>query len=314
VHLAVYLPLLAPLLAAGSVRWLAQRLDPRLATWLLTIAAVMLAGASGAAMAALAATAIGQVQLVAWLGHWSAAVVRRDDPASLYLALAAGVGVTAALAAAIRMLGRRITAIIAAARTARCLPAAGQVVILDDPNPDAYALPGWPGRIVVSTGMLDALDDRERHVLLAHERAHLACGHHLFVAVAQLAAAANPLLRPVATAVGYTTERWADEHAAHAVGDRRLTARTIGKAALLTRGRGRSPTALAVTGGQSKPDLRGVGPVPRRVAALLAPPAHHRPVLLGIVVIALLIASGATVEAVRDLKDLFELARAATNS
>jgi Zn-dependent protease with chaperone function len=317
-HLAVYLPLVAPLVAGGSARWLAARFDPRVATWVLTAVAVVLAAASGAALMALAATAVGQVPVVAWVGHWSVGVLRRDDPASLVLALAAGVVVSAALVAALRVLGRRVRAIIAAARTARCLPGAGQLVVLDDPNPDAYALPGWPGRIVVSTGMLDALDARERRVLLAHERAHLACGHHLFVVVAQLAAAANPLLRPVATAVGYTTERWADEHAARFVGDRRLAARTIGKAALLTPRRHRPAIALAITGGADRPpkrewaqDLRGVGPVPRRVAALLAPPVRHRPVLLGVVLVALVIASGATLEAGRDLHGLFELARAA---
>jgi hypothetical protein len=40
--------------------------------------------------------------------------------------------------------------------------------------------------------------------------------HHppgLFTTAARLAAA-NPLLRPVATATGYTVERWADERAA----------------------------------------------------------------------------------------------------
>lgn len=319
-HLAVYLPLLAPLLAAGSARWLAARLDPRAATWLLTVAAVVLAAASGAALGALAATAIGQVPLLAWVGHWSVGVVRRDDPASLSLALAAGLGVSAALVAAIRLLRRRVATILAAARMARCLPGVGQLVILDDPSPDAYAVPGWPGRIVVSTGMLDALDERERRVLLAHERTHLACGHHLFVAAAQLAAATNPLLRPVAAAVGYTTERWADEDAARAVGDRRLAARTIGKAALLSPHRHPPATALAISGDAGRRPargggrgVRGLGPVPRRVAALLAPPAQHRPVLLGIVALALVLAVGATLEAARDLEGLFELARAATS-
>jgi hypothetical protein len=244
------------------------------------------------------------------LGHWSVDVLRRNDPPSLYLALAAGIGVSVALGAAIRVLCRRVGAIINAGRRARCLPGVGQLVVLDDPNPDAYALPGRPGRIVVSTGMLDALDPRERRVLLAHERAHLACTHHLFVVAAQLAAATNPLLRPVAAAVVYTTERWADEHAATSIGDRGLTARTIGKAALLTT-HGHPPAgALAVTGRAPK-DERGIGPVPRRVAALLAPPVRHRPVLLGIVLVTLMIASGAAVEAGHDLHGLFELARAA---
>jgi len=36
VRIAVYLPLLLPILAAVSARYLASRLEPRLATWLLT--------------------------------------------------------------------------------------------------------------------------------------------------------------------------------------------------------------------------------------------------------------------------------------
>jgi len=35
-------------------------------------------------------------------------------------------------------------------------------------------------------------------VLLAHERAHAASSHYLFTSVTRLAAAVNPLLRPVA--------------------------------------------------------------------------------------------------------------------
>lgn len=317
-YLAVYLPLLVPLLAAGSAGWLAHRLDPRVATWVLTVGAVVLALASGAALAVLAATTVGQVPFVAWVGHWSAGVLRRGDPPSPYLALAAGLAVTAALVAAVRVLRRRVAAILHAAHTARCLPGSEQLVVLDDPDPDAYALPGWPGRIVVSTGMLDALDDPERRVLMAHERTHLVCGHHVFLAVAQLAAAANPLLRPVASAVGYTTERWADEHAARAVGDRRLVARTVGKAALLAPHRHQPATALAITGSDRRLSLpwghglRGTGPVPRRVAALLAPPVRSRPVLLGVVLVALAVVSGATVEAAHDVEGLFELARAAT--
>lgn len=66
---------------------------------------------------------------------------------------------------------------------------------------------------------------------------------------------------PLRSAVAYTAERWADEEAAGVTGERRVVARAIGKAALVSRG---TPT----------PTLAGFaapGPVPRRVAALLAP-------------------------------------------
>jgi hypothetical protein len=240
--------------------------------------------------------------------------------------LSAGLVLAAALAAGIAVLRRRIAAILAAAHTARCLPGADQTVVLDDPAPDAYAVPGWPGRIVVSTGMIDALDTRERRVLVAHERAHLECGHHLFVALADLAAATNPLLRPVAAAVRYSTERWADEHAAAVTGDRALTARTIGKAALLahahSRPRRHRAVALAITGqwrdrrdgGRStRSGPRGVGPVPRRVAALLAPPVRHRPLLLGLALAIVLVTSVASLESAHDLHAVFELAHTSSD-
>jgi hypothetical protein len=69
-------------------------------------------------------------------------------------------------------------ALIRAARGVRCLPGSGQVVVVPDGAPDACTVPGWPGQIVNTTGMLDTLYPAERQVLLAH-----------FVA------AANPLLR-----------------------------------------------------------------------------------------------------------------------
>ena len=192
------------LLAAVSARCLAARLDPRVATWLLTVAGIGLGAASGFALTALAATAVGQIPLLAGLGDWSAQVVRQDDPASLTLASLACVLLGTALTAAGRALVRRARALIDVARTARGLPVADgddRVVVLDDAVPDAYARPGMPGRIVVSTGMLDAFDEPERRALLAHERAHLAYGHHVFVTLAHLAASTNPLLRPMATAV-----------------------------------------------------------------------------------------------------------------
>src|SRR5262249_33598084 len=151
------------------------------------------------------------------------------------------------------------------------LPGAGQVVVTEDEAADAYTLPGWPCRIVITSGMLRALSEAERGVLLAHERAHAGWAHYLFTSVTRLAAAANPLLRPVAAEVGYTVERWADEHAARVTGDRPLTARAIAHAAIATSasppGRDAELSALGLV----KSDMRRAGPVPRRVAALLAP-------------------------------------------
>jgi hypothetical protein len=316
-RVAVYLPLVLPMLAGLSAHWLAGRMHPRVATWLLTATAVGLALASGFALTALAATAIGQIPALAALGDWSAAELRRDDPASSTLALIACLLLVAALAAAARAAFRRARSLIDAARTARRLPAVGpieRVVVIEDPCPDAFALPGVPGRIVVSTGMIDALSARERAALFAHEQAHLTCSHHLFVALAYLAAATNPLLRPVAVAVDYTTERWADESAASAVGDRHLVAHTIIKAALLsTPGKAPPGGALAMTPRWPAGRFRRAGPVPRRVAALLRPPPHCHRLLISLSLAVLVLAALSSIETARDLDAFFDLASIATS-
>ncbi|MBC3840136.1 M56 family metallopeptidase [Streptacidiphilus sp. 4-A2] len=243
-HLLVYLPLLFPVPAALSARPLAERLDPRTATWLLAVCALALATLSSAALAVLAAAGLVRVPLIGWLGHWSTAIVGAGDSVSNAEAALAGLLLTGAAWAGGRMLWRRARALAAAAFEAACLPGLDQVVVVADPAPDAYALPGLPGRVVVSTGMLGALDAPDREAMLAHERAHLAGHHYAFLAVAQLAAAANPLLRPVSAAVAYTVERWADERAAAECGDRRQVARAVGKAALAAT---RTPAAAPCT-------------------------------------------------------------------
>jgi hypothetical protein len=315
-HLAVYLPLLVPIVAALTARPLAECLHPRLATWLLTASAVALAAASSAALGLLALTGLVQIPLVANLGDWSLAVLRRDDPATLSVAAVSGVLLAAAATAEVRMVWRRSRALLTSAVEAACLPGADELVVVDDPAAEAFAMPGLPGlrgprgRIVISTGMLAALESTECDVVLAHERAHLICRHYLFTAVARLAAAANPLLRPLASAVDYTVERWADEHAATVVGNRRRVACTVGKAALAathTSARRRMPAAVMGVLGRTGP-LRAAGPVPRRVAALLAPTPRKR-ILPLVAAAALLIATGLCfAEAAHDLHALLDLA------
>lgn len=197
-HLAIYLPLVTPLLAAAAAWPLAERLPPAAATWLLVLSSVALAAASSAVLGMLAVTAVVRIPLVDSLGAMSGQVISHDDPASAPVAIAAGALLAAAATAACRALWRRAVALIEAGRQARLLPGAGQVVVTDDEAADAYTLPGMPCRIVITAGMLRALSHPERQVLLAHERAHASGLHYLFTTAARLAAAANPLLRPVA--------------------------------------------------------------------------------------------------------------------
>ncbi|MFB7223196.1 M56 family metallopeptidase [Streptomyces sp. NPDC056227] len=310
-RIAVYLPLLLPLLAPLGARLLTERCEPRLATWLLAAASVGLGAASTLSLALLAATAAIRIPLLATLGDWSVNSAQRQDPTELSVALIAGLLLGGAVLAAARMLWRRARTLAAAAIDAACMPARDGLVVLEDEAPDAFALPGLPGRVIVSTGMLDTLDPAEHAILLAHERAHLAAHHYLFVALAQLGATANPLLRPLAGAVTYTIERWADENAAAATGDRTRVARTVGKAALASRrSLARTPGAALGILGRRKGPPAGAGPVPRRVAALLAPPPTlHRGLALATVAV-LAIAAWSGAEAAHDLHLLLRAAGA----
>ena len=76
----LYLPLVIPALAGAAARPLAARLEPRQATWLLSSAAVALAGCSVAALALLAAYAAARAPVLAALGDYSQPVLRRGDP------------------------------------------------------------------------------------------------------------------------------------------------------------------------------------------------------------------------------------------
>ena len=316
-HLAVYLPLVIPVIAALFARPLSDRLPPRTGTWVLAASALALAAASSAVLGMLALTALLRVSFVAHLAHMSARAMSSDSPPSVPVAIIAAVLLAIAVLGACRALLQRAAAIAAAGRRARDLPGAGQVVVTEDEAADAYTLPGWPCRIVVTSGMLSALTEQERQVLLAHERTHAAGAHYLFTAVGRLAAAANPLLRPVASAIGYTVERWADERAATATGDRALAARAIARAALATKasppgrhvaGRPGVPAALGLVSLQWK-GARGAGPVPRRVAALLLPPPRLSLLLIASAVLLVAVSGASVLEAARDMHHLVDFAR-----
>ena len=154
---------------------------------------------------------------------------------------------------------------------------------MDSDRADAFATPGWTGRIVVTTGLLRALSASERRAVLEHERSHVRHRHAWWLLAADLAAAANSLLRAAARTAAHSVERWADEDAADVVADRRLAARAVGRAALLRHaGPIPSPT-LSALGGQ----------VPDRVRALLAPPPQrHLPCLALLAVLLAFIAGG----------------------
>ncbi|MCE4944765.1 M56 family metallopeptidase [Streptomyces albulus] len=263
--IAVWLPLVMPLLAVPTARRLAESLPPRAAAWLLACCAATLAACTAAALGLLAVAGALRLPPVAAFGHLERALPGTDAAVTVPAAPVAGALLACCAVAVARRALRHRAELRAARRTADAHGLAGDLCVLPDPEPDAYALPGRPARVVVTAGMLRALPPAEREALFAHERAHLVGRHHLFLLTAALAGACHPLLRGLRAPLAYALERWADESAAARVGDRQLTARAIGRAALAARTHAaaapRPGTAPAATS----------GPVPRRVAALLRP-------------------------------------------
>ncbi|WP_055535331.1 M56 family metallopeptidase [Streptomyces graminilatus] len=263
----VFLPLILPLTAWPVARLAEQHLHPRTATRLLTGVAAVMAVCSTVCLALLMVVGTAQLPGNPLPDGWSDPEVREAVPYDEVAGKAAIPALGAVALACGRTLWRHCRTRGRAHRALAGLPGTA-VAVLPDKVPYAYALPGGPrDRIVVTTALLGSLEPAERRALFAHERAHLAARHHRHLLAVQLAARANPFLRPLRTAVAYTAERWADEDAARVVGSRRTVARAIGRAALVSRG-----APLATLAGFAAP-----GPVPRRVAALLAPaPAGRR--------------------------------------
>ncbi|GAA2642786.1 M56 family metallopeptidase [Paractinoplanes durhamensis] len=266
---AVYLPLLLAL----PLFWAAPRLtrggSPALAARALTAVAAVAGFATVWSLGLLALTLLDDVPPLRTLDNHP--VLEPPEPVPGPIALVAALLLLGGAARLAVDLHRRLGTVRRLRAVGR--PRAG-LVVADLPAPMAVAVPGRPGHLLVTTGILRLLGPRERRVLFAHERAHLRHRHSALVMVAAAAAKVNPLLAPAREAVGYLVERWADEYAAAEVGDRDLTAQAVARAAL-----GTVPTwpALGIDGGVAV----------RRVRALAEPaPSPRRGRLAGLVVLA----------------------------
>ncbi|MFF4834913.1 M56 family metallopeptidase [Streptomyces sp. NPDC001315] len=306
----VFLPLVLPLTAWPIARLAEHRLHPRLATRLLSAVAAVLGLCSSLCLGLLAIVGTAQLPGNPLPDAWADPEVRAAVPHDEVVGKGAVAVLAAAAAACAALLLRHRRVRRRTARALRGLPAT-QVAVLPDDIPYAHTLPGRgeTGRILVSTGMLTGLTSHERRVLFAHERAHLTGHHHRYLLFAGLAARANPFLRPLRTAVACTVERWADEEAAAAVGDRRTTARAIAKAALISR----PAPAPTLAGLAAVP-----GPVPRRVTALLGPAPATRtwpPMFTSVGMAAWTAAAGAALSALSSANSavtMFLILKAAT--
>ncbi len=122
----------------------------------------------------------------------------------------------------------------------------GGFVVIEHEVPVAYCLPGsGAGTVVLSSAALDLLDDRERELVLGHERSHLRARHDLALAYSGALARTFPWVRLFAVAhaqIAVLLEMAADD-AAIGPADRRSLA-----AAIVALGTGVRPeTALAAS-------------------------------------------------------------------
>lgn len=224
---SVYLPWVAAAVLALTTPWLASKLSPQLAALALSASAAVTAVASTWALVLLS---------TALLEHTPPVEERTS-------ARTVPVLVSALAVAGLVVLGRRAYRVIstrrlttaALHRVCRLCPDAGELAVTDEPAVYAFAVPGRPGKILVSSGLLTTSTGDERRVVIAHERSHLRRGHNRLRAATDLAAAVNPLLTSTRDAVAYLVERIADEDAADAVGSRTTAARALTGVVLRTR-------------------------------------------------------------------------------
>lgn len=236
-------PVSAAALMALVAGLLQRRLRPHVAALTLAVACVAVAAASVWALLTLILGALARNSIVDQWSSWCPELYRADDHVPAWTGLTAG--------ALLSVMAVRVACSVRSQRrTRRRLPRCEDgVFIIHSEKPAAYAVPGRHGGVVVSTGMMEALEPPEQTVLWAHERSHLAHNHHRYLIATDLAVAVVPPLRRLAVQVRFATERWADEDAARETGgDRTLVAQAIARAALASADHRQTAMSLAVMG------------------------------------------------------------------
>ncbi len=300
---AVYGALALALTGSWLLIRIAPRVAPKAAALLLAVGSVACALCWMLGLAALTVVTLGRWDVVADAGTWSARSLRADSPVPVAVGVVAAVLLAASLGG-LTLAGVRTVGSLARLRQLRAAawrPDNGWYVIIPSPVPEAVTVPGLPGAVLITSGMWDVLTVDERAVLLAHERCHLRARHWAFQVSARLAGAALPFGNRLAACGDQALERWADEAAVSVVGDRRMVAQTVAKAALATTAQRAGALAVGMADGV----------VVARVEALLVPVTRTRPLWLSVPLVTLGLAAIATVEAVRDADALLDLARRA---
>ena len=301
-HVAVYIALALAVVIAPAGRLAARRLAPRPASLTLVGLSVFAAAGWIWSLSLLAATLVNSAPASAdrFLDlHMS------QDPVPAWIGLGAALLLGGVGGRLLQVVSEEIRRVRATHRVVMaCTPAGnGELLVIADPIPQAFAVPSLlqhPGRIVVSTAMLRALDAEERAALLAHERSHLRNRHSWLQSAVGLTSALHPLMGRIGDQLAVALECWADEDAATMVANRRVAARSLGRAALATLERTPSRETAAKDRRAAEPFLR------TRIAALLgeAPRSRWRPAMVVVALLAVMTATA--VVAAHDLEALFD--------
>jgi len=295
-HYSVYAGLAFAALFGLVGPWIARRVSPATATWLMSTGSVVSALSAVGALCVLAMTLIGQNPSIAAEGDWSITALRHADPVEGPVAVAAVTMLAVGIARLAWVSLRRALALAAAHRINRSIGDTGSdLVVLAATAPDAYAVPGSPGRIFVTQGMLTLLSRAECDVMLAHERSHLRHRHHWHRTAVLMASALNPLLARLPRTQEWLTERWADEDAATG-SDRAVVASALRRAsAAADKSWHRPDGALALTSHA----------VENRIAAMLDDPPRRRPLMLTAAAAVLVLSVLGTFDGMTDETQLF---------
>lgn len=146
-------------------------------------------------------------------------------PSLILIAPAVVLAFTAALIAALHVLGRsrRSRQLLHQVRrsSSRTRIAGAPVLLTDSPIPVAMSLPGRAGGVVLSTATLRLLEEEELAAVLAHEQTHLRQRHHAIAVITSGLARSLlwvPLVREIDAALPHYLEIAADEAAVRHTG------------------------------------------------------------------------------------------------
>jgi Peptidase family M48 len=254
--------LLLPLVVAAGLAALTaavhRRLPPPVAARSMTVSLVVVAAAALPSIWLLGLSFLAHLPFVGAGFEWCAKAVGMHDDIPW---------IVGAPAVAMMMLGtpRAVRVLFLDWRLRIHTP--GPVEYVDTPEPYAVTVPGRGGRIVISTGLLNIVDDAELDAVIAHEHTHAHYRHDRYLLIARTISAAIPFVKPFTERLRFALERWADEHAARRCGDRRTIAAALAKVALA------QPMAPTMLG------FGNLGVTARVEALIAAPPPRLNPAI-----------------------------------